>query len=113
VRDLFPELGEGFIAACLHHFEDRSEAVIDALLTNALPAALTSLKRNMPLPAKPAVAAATARPVQAVVPASQPSQPAQPERRNIFDNDDLSNVSVVHGKKYAQLHTLARLAGSR
>jgi hypothetical protein len=102
VRDLFPELGEGFIAACLHYFEDSAEALIDALLTNALPTALTSLKRNMPLPAKPVVAAATAaRPAQAQVAAAQPAQPAQPERRNIFDDEDLSNVRVLHGKKYA------------
>jgi hypothetical protein len=106
VRDLFPELGEGFIAACLHYFEDSAEALIDALLTNALPTALTSLKRNMPLPAKPVVAAATAaRPAQAqtaaAAAAAQPAQPAQPERRNIFDDEDLSNVRVLHGKKYA------------
>ncbi len=104
VRDLFPELGEGFIAACLHYFEDSAEALIDALLTNALPTALTSLKRNMPLPAKPVAAATAARPAQAQVAAAQPAQPAQPERRNIFDDEDLSNVRVLHGKKYAAAH---------
>lgn len=110
VRDLFPELGEGYIAACLHHFEDNAEALIDALLTNSLPSSLSSLKRNMPLPKKTAPAAA--RPSAAPAkPAAQPQQAVSvlAERRNIYDGDEFDVFAgkavqgnrVVRGKKCA------------
>lgn len=103
VRDLFPELGEGFIAACLHHYEDNAEALIDALLNNSLPPSLSSLKRNMPLPARPAAVPAAARAPAAAQPAS-----VLAERRNVFDGDDfdvfagkaIKSNRVVRGKKY-------------
>eukprot|EP01087_Luapelamoeba_hula_P008817 TRINITY_DN2234_c0_g1_i1.p1 TRINITY_DN2234_c0_g1~~TRINITY_DN2234_c0_g1_i1.p1 ORF type:complete len:880 (+),score=254.59 TRINITY_DN2234_c0_g1_i1:187-2640(+) len=50
VRDLFPDLGEGFVAACLFHFQDNVEITIDHLLKDELPAQLKSLSRTMAVP---------------------------------------------------------------
>ncbi|KAF2368287.1 Ubiquitin system component Cue [Trinorchestia longiramus] len=46
VQELMPDLGAGFIAACLKHFRYSSEAVINALLEDSLPADLRSMDRS-------------------------------------------------------------------
>lgn len=48
VHDLFPDLGEGFIEACLREFDNDPEVVIMALLENQMPLHLQGLDRSMP-----------------------------------------------------------------
>lgn len=47
VQELFPELGDGFIDACLLHYNDKPEAVIAALCDSRLPVELEQLDRQM------------------------------------------------------------------
>ena len=47
VRDLFPQLGTGFLAKCLPYFDNNPENVINALLEDNLPPHLANLDRTM------------------------------------------------------------------
>lgn len=49
VRDLFPDLGEGFIDAALKALGDSPERVVNSLLEGSLPPAIEALDRSMPL----------------------------------------------------------------
>lgn len=51
VADLFPDLGLGFIDACLTFFEGNAEAVIESLCENQLPGPLHYLSRSLGLAA--------------------------------------------------------------
>ncbi|KAF6738981.1 Activating signal cointegrator 1 complex subunit 2 [Oryzias melastigma] len=70
IRDLFPDLGEGFLLACLHEFHYNTELVINNILEDRLPPALNQLDR------------ATPRPVKEELPAVLSS------RSNVFDDDE-------------------------
>lgn len=48
IRDLFPDLGEGFLLACLHEFHYNTELVINNILEDRLPPALNQLDRATP-----------------------------------------------------------------
>lgn len=48
VHDLFPDLGDGFIEACLREFDNDPEVVVMALLENQLPPQLQVLDRLTP-----------------------------------------------------------------
>ena len=48
VRDLLPNLGEGFVLACLDYFDNSAEDVINTLLEENLPPHLESMDRNLP-----------------------------------------------------------------
>ncbi|EDO35655.1 predicted protein, partial [Nematostella vectensis] len=48
VRDLLPELGDGFVIKCLQHFNYSIEQVVNSILENTIPSPLDSLDRNMP-----------------------------------------------------------------
>ena len=50
VRDLFPQLGEGFLAQCLPYFDSNPEKVINALLEDNLPPHLADLDRTLAKP---------------------------------------------------------------
>lgn len=95
IKDLFPELGEGFIEACLIVFEDDAERVIMSVLEDSLPSSLQKLDRLMP------------RAPQASPGLRQVSPPEQPpayddlpppsvlqERRNVFDGDEFDILSA-------------------
>jgi activating signal cointegrator complex subunit 2 len=43
VKELLPDYGDGFVAACLHASGYQAEAVLNALLEGALPAAVQGL----------------------------------------------------------------------
>jgi hypothetical protein len=43
VQEVFPDLGEGFIEACLSTYDNNVETVIDRILTQSLPDHLASL----------------------------------------------------------------------
>ncbi|KAJ3033719.1 hypothetical protein HDV00_005869 [Rhizophlyctis rosea] len=122
VQDLFPELGEGFIEACLIAFQDDSETVIMKILESDLPEHVNRLDRTM---ARTALAPQQPPPTSMAlirVPDTQ-QEPVQDEpadqmvpesettllstRRNVFDGDEfdvfsrgrLESDKVVFGKK--------------
>lgn len=80
VKDILPDLGDAFVDACLKHYGDNVESVINALLEDNLPPRLASLDRatgRVPLPAvyqgkgkQPA--AASPAPAPAPTPAAAP-----------------------------------------
>ena len=45
VKDLFPQLSEGFLVQCFPYFDNNPEKVINALLEDNLPPHLASLDR--------------------------------------------------------------------
>ena len=47
VRDLLPDLGEGYIASCLDEFNHEMEATINALLEDSVPQKLKKLDKKM------------------------------------------------------------------
>ncbi|XP_063171434.1 activating signal cointegrator 1 complex subunit 2 [Candoia aspera] len=53
VKDLLPDLGEGFVLACLEEYNYNVEHVINNLLEDKLVASLQKLDRAMPRPVKP------------------------------------------------------------
>ena len=55
MRDLFPELGEGFLAQCLAYFDSNTEKVINALLEDNLPPHLAKMDRALTKPSQPPV----------------------------------------------------------
>ncbi|XP_041643228.1 activating signal cointegrator 1 complex subunit 2 [Cheilinus undulatus] len=52
IRDLLPDLGEGFLLACLQEYDYNSELVINNILEDRLAPNLEKLDRAMPRPAK-------------------------------------------------------------
>uniref|UniRef100_A0A8C7CSG8 Activating signal cointegrator 1 complex subunit 2 n=1 Tax=Oncorhynchus kisutch TaxID=8019 RepID=A0A8C7CSG8_ONCKI len=70
IRDLLPDLGEGFLLACLHQYNYSSELVINYILEDRLHPDLDKLDRAMP------------RPVKEELP------PVLSTRSNVFDDDE-------------------------
>ncbi|XP_061672442.1 activating signal cointegrator 1 complex subunit 2 [Syngnathoides biaculeatus] len=52
IRDLLPDLGEGFLMACLEEYGYDSEVVINNILEGQLAPALDAMDRSMPRPVK-------------------------------------------------------------
>ncbi|ORY99238.1 hypothetical protein BCR43DRAFT_523222 [Syncephalastrum racemosum] len=73
VRDMFPDLGEGFVEACLVVNGDNAEAVIMQLLDENLPPSVADLDRSMPR--------------------KKPEEGLLASRHNIFDNDEFDLLS--------------------
>ncbi|TGO88374.1 hypothetical protein BPOR_0166g00120 [Botrytis porri] len=88
VQDLFPDLGSGFIVKLLEEYNDNTEEVISHLLDGSLPASLKNADRyeEFELPNQPSASHAD------LVPHSTP--PQLPTRRNIFDDDELDQLTV-------------------
>uniref|UniRef100_A0A8C9YX61 Activating signal cointegrator 1 complex subunit 2 n=1 Tax=Sander lucioperca TaxID=283035 RepID=A0A8C9YX61_SANLU len=70
IRDLLPDLGEGFLLACLREYDYNSELVINNILEDRLAPNLDKLDRAMP------------RPVKEVLP------DVLDVRSNVFDDDE-------------------------
>ncbi|XP_015247448.1 PREDICTED: activating signal cointegrator 1 complex subunit 2 [Cyprinodon variegatus] len=70
IRDLLPDLGEGFLLACLQEYDYNSELVINNILEDRLAPNLEKLDRAMP------------RPVKEELPALLNN------RSNVFDDDE-------------------------
>ncbi|KAG1697707.1 Activating signal cointegrator 1 complex subunit 2 [Nymphon striatum] len=96
VKDLLPDLGDGFVEACLDYYNYNPETVINCLLENNLPPVLQQLDRNEKCTPKPEVIA------------PEPSEPSVLESRaNVFDDDEFDvfsktqvDLSRIHiGKK--------------
>uniref|UniRef100_A0A8D2JL52 Activating signal cointegrator 1 complex subunit 2 n=1 Tax=Varanus komodoensis TaxID=61221 RepID=A0A8D2JL52_VARKO len=75
VKDLLPDLGEGFILACLEEYDYSVEQVINNLLEDKLVASLGKLDRAMPRPVK-----------------TDPT-PLVTSRYNVFQNDEFDVFS--------------------
>ncbi|KAK2493356.1 hypothetical protein MC885_020823 [Smutsia gigantea] len=75
VKDLLPDLGEGFILACLEHYSYKPEQVINNILEERLAPALSQLDRSLGRQIKP-----------------DPT-PLLTSRHNIFQNDEFDVFS--------------------
>uniref|UniRef100_A0A8C3WU70 Activating signal cointegrator 1 complex subunit 2 n=1 Tax=Catagonus wagneri TaxID=51154 RepID=A0A8C3WU70_9CETA len=75
VKDLLPELGEGFILACLEHYSYDPEQVINNFLEGRLAPALSQLDRSLDRQVKP-----------------DPT-PLLTSRHNVFQNDEFDVFS--------------------
>nr|XP_054759923.1 activating signal cointegrator 1 complex subunit 2-like [Lytechinus pictus] len=72
VRDLLPDLGEGFIMACLEEYNYDSARVINDILEDKLLESLKCLDRNM----------------KRTKPKAAPAEDLLSQRANVFDNDE-------------------------
>ncbi|XP_024623737.1 activating signal cointegrator 1 complex subunit 2 isoform X4 [Neophocaena asiaeorientalis asiaeorientalis] len=75
VKDLLPDLGEGFILACLEHYSYDPEQVINNILEGRLAPALSQLDRGLDRQVKPDLT------------------PLLSSRHNIFQNDEFDVFS--------------------
>ncbi|XP_040859386.1 activating signal cointegrator 1 complex subunit 2 isoform X7 [Ochotona curzoniae] len=75
VKDLLPDLGEGFILACLEHYHYDSEQVINNILEQRLAPALSQLDRSLDRQVQP-----------------DPT-PLLTSRHNVFQNDEFDVFS--------------------
>ncbi|KAG8630802.1 hypothetical protein KVT40_002421 [Elsinoe batatas] len=89
IQDLFPDLGSGFIARLLDHYDEDVEIVTSHLLEDSLPADLSNLDRTLQLP-DPANTDSASN----FTPSTTPPPSSLPARRNIFDNDDFDRLAV-------------------
>ncbi|KAI8577844.1 hypothetical protein K450DRAFT_250340 [Umbelopsis ramanniana AG] len=96
ITDLFPDLGAGFVEACLMHYGGNVEQVTNQLLEDSLPPNLATMDRT--LARKPMTAEQPAdEQVSTVMSNLSLSDDSQLRtRRNIFDNDEFD---VFAGKK--------------
>ncbi|XP_033758452.1 activating signal cointegrator 1 complex subunit 2-like [Pecten maximus] len=78
VKDLLPDLGEGFIEVCLEEMDYNLERVINAVLEDKLPPSLQDLDRTMPKEIP--------QPVDA-------PKSLLDGRRNVYDNDEFDVFS--------------------
>ncbi|ORX72235.1 hypothetical protein DL89DRAFT_312100 [Linderina pennispora] len=116
VQELIPDLGAGFVRACLAYYDLNPEAVIMAILEDNLPPSLAGLDRTMadtpvattaaPTTGIPSTAASVADESAAESDAPTAEHSALDARRNIFDNDEFDifrrntlDWSRVHRKK--------------
>ncbi|KAH6654716.1 hypothetical protein BKA67DRAFT_536020 [Truncatella angustata] len=86
IHDLFPDLGSGFISKLLDEFRDGTEQVIAHLLEDDLPPHLASADRKQELSPE-----RTRRRRSSLAPRATP--PLLPTRHNVFDDDELDNLS--------------------
>ncbi|XP_078682553.1 activating signal cointegrator 1 complex subunit 2-like isoform X1 [Branchiostoma floridae x Branchiostoma belcheri] len=94
VRDLLPELGEGFIMACLEEYGYKVETVINDILEEKLPAKLQKLDRSMKRPAE--------KKKEEVVETTLLSQRANVfagDEFDVFSRDDIDMSKVFKGKR--------------
>lgn len=88
IQDLFPDLGSGFIVKLLGEYHDNTEEVISHLLDGSLPPSLNNADRHeiLKIPNGPSSGHAD------LAPHSTP--PQFPTRRNVFDDDELDQLTV-------------------
>ena len=103
VKDLFPDLGAGFVLKLLDEYNDDVEQVTAHLLDDSLPDHLQDLDRSEEAPGHLNLANGD---IEDLVPRSTPppQESYLPERRNVFDNDEFDRLeydtSRLHlGKK--------------
>ncbi|KAF2200946.1 hypothetical protein GQ43DRAFT_395297 [Delitschia confertaspora ATCC 74209] len=91
IKDLFPDLGSGFVVKLLDEYSDSVEEATAHLLEDSLPPHLKNANRNEDIPAP-----SKAKPH--LTPRSTP--PLQPQRRTVFDGDEFDKLTV----SASQLH---------
>jgi len=93
IKDFFPDLGEGFIEACLVAFDNNPEKVINSILENNLPGAVAKMDRKL----KQLPRVNTPKHSKADVESSS----FVGSRKNIFDNDkfDIATVDEFESSK--------------
>ncbi|KAG0338545.1 hypothetical protein BG000_003795 [Podila horticola] len=104
LQDLFPDLGDGFLEACLKAFNDDPEAVTMRLLEENLPTDLASMDRST---VRPPHRVETETTSMALVKVQEETHDLLASRRNIFDGDEFDVFSgnaidrskVSRGKK--------------
>ncbi|KAG0211907.1 hypothetical protein BGX28_007189 [Mortierella sp. GBA30] len=106
LQDLFPDLGDGFLEACLITFKDDPEVVTMRLLEEDLPSDLATMDRST---ARSLARRTESNPTSmALVKASAPAEPEEQDvlstRRNIFDGDefDMFSGNVVDKSKISR-----------
>ncbi|XP_077916921.1 activating signal cointegrator 1 complex subunit 2 isoform X6 [Halichoerus grypus] len=102
VKDLLPDLGEGFILACLEHYTYNPEQVINNILEERLAPALSQLDRSLDRQVKP-----------------DPT-PLLTSRHNVFQNDEFDvfsrdsvDLSRVHKGRRKEENTRSLLNDKR
>ncbi|XP_078600965.1 activating signal cointegrator 1 complex subunit 2-like isoform X2 [Branchiostoma floridae x Branchiostoma japonicum] len=93
VRDLLPELGEGFILACLEEYGYKVEKVINDILEEKLPAKLQKLDRSMKRPAEKKT-----EDVETTL-LSQRANVFAGDEFDVFSRDDIDMSKVFKGKR--------------
>lgn len=78
VKDILPDLGDGFVQRCLQHFNYQSHAVINAVLEDSLPDALSNLDRT----------------ASQII--NEKKDPLTVKRYNVFDNDEFDIMTRDH-----------------
>lgn len=117
IQELFPDLGSGFVAKLLDEFGDDVETVTARLLEDSLPPHLAGADRSeqlfvcpptcntslADLTTRTAHSPVAERPHYEMAPRSTPPppEPSLPQRRNVFDDDELTEtMSNLHfGKR--------------
>ncbi|PGH01440.1 hypothetical protein GX51_05247 [Blastomyces parvus] len=97
IHDLFPHLGTGYILKLLDHYGNSVETVISHLLEDSLAPQLRDLDVSEELPQPHGTSSSShnhlaPKPTPPLSPSLPPSQPQStiPQRKNIFDNADLT-----------------------
>ncbi|CAH1268350.1 ASCC2 [Branchiostoma lanceolatum] len=93
VRDLLPELGEGFILACLEEYGYKVEKVINDILEENLPPKLQKLDRSMKRPAEK-----KEETVETTL-LSQRANVFAGDEFDVFSRDDIDMSKVFKGKR--------------
>lgn len=107
VKDLLPDLGDGFIKLCLEEYNYDSEKVISSILDNSLPPSLKNVDRMLQRSAEATTEAGSKSKAVLNGSASEVEQKSLlGERLNIYDGDEFDvfqknvDISRVHiGKK--------------
>ena len=130
VKDLLPDYGDGFVAACLDAYGGSAEAVVGALLEGSLPASVAKLDQSMPMEmyrrhhaqraaagaaaARPAAAAAKPGPAPARAAAeAAPSSRYLDLRERTYRGSLQAHATAQQVHPPAPLRPLARLSGRR
>ena len=107
VKDLLPDLGEGFIEICLEELGYDIETVINSILEDKLPPSLQTLDKKMP------------RDTEKVVSETKEMESSLDKRLNIYDGDEfdafqnkLDMSKVIAGKKNKTPKSVAELHSS-
>ncbi|KAJ2494627.1 hypothetical protein IWW47_004509, partial [Coemansia sp. RSA 2052] len=92
IKELIPDLGDGFIQACLEYYGGSAEAVVVAIFEGNLPPSLAEMDRSASHWVRPTSNAEDLSNVSSGTLVSSAEEPTQPDvlssRRNIFDNDE-------------------------
>ncbi|KAJ2744237.1 hypothetical protein GGI20_003136 [Coemansia sp. BCRC 34301] len=92
IRELIPELGSGFIRACLDYYGTSAEAVVAAIFEGNLPPSLAEMDRSASHWTRPVSNVDTSPNISSGTLVSSAEEPVHLDvlssRRNIFDNDE-------------------------